>query len=412
MSNGQASSTTIKQNQKQVINNRGDNSELINAQQEQRTSLGLAQGQRQKFSDANALAGNEGLAPGFTNGDTLQYPQELYTKSQPHGVHFYINARQTSVAAENAVNTGDLTALLEANAEYNKDYTQENRAKAENYTAATAGAGALAAALGGAAAIANGNLLSAGASAFGKIITTAGTAAIGAALGAAVARNTSTIRLLKSIQMHVPQSIISAYSANWDEQSLGAAGMLGSGRFDMSDLKELPEFLGRGTISAAANIPKGIGGNADFGATLEATSKKVANPYKEQMFKSVGFRRFSFNYNFAPRNLSEANMVLEIIDTFKYHMHPEVSDGDMFLIYPAEFSIAFEILDEDTGQVKLNPYLPKVSSCALTSVKATYGPDGMFNTFQGTDGIPTEMALELQFTELETLTAVRIAQGF
>ena len=395
MSNGQLSKNEIASQQKQVINNRGDNSELINAQQEQRTSFGLSQKE-----------------PAFDNGDTLQYPQELYTKSQPHGVHFYINARQTSVAAENAVNTGDLTALLEANAEYNKDYTQENRSKAENYTAATAGAGALAAALGGAAAIASGSLLSQGASLLGKIVTTAGTALVGAALGAAVARNTSTIRLLKSIQMHVPQSIISAYTANWDETSLGAAGMLGSGRFDMSDLKELPEFLGRGMISAAANVPKGMGGNADFGATLEATSKKVANPYKEQMFKSVGFRRFSFSYNFAPRNLNEANMALEIIDTFKYHMHPEVSDGDMFLIYPAEFSIAFEVLDEGTGQVKLNPYLPKVSSCALTSVKATYGPDGMFNTFQGTDGIPTEMALELQFTELETLTAVRIAQGF
>jgi len=188
--------------------------------------------------------------------------------------------------------------------------------------------------------------------------------------------------------------------------------MMGSGRFDMDDLAEAPEFLARGIISAAANLPKGLGGNADFGATLEATSKKVSNPYKEQLFKSIGFRRFSFNYNFAPRNLGEAQRVLEIIDTFKYHMHPEASDGDMYLIYPAEFSIEFEILDETTGKVKRNPYLPKVSSCALTSVKATYGPDGMFNTFQGTDGIPTEMALELQFTELETLTQVRIAQGF
>ena len=62
--------------------------------------------------------------------------------------------------------------------------------------------------------------------------------------------------------------------------------------------------------------------------------------------------------------------------------------------------------------MKLNPQLPKVSSCALTSVKATYGPDGFFNTFQNTDGIPTEKSLELAFTELETLTAVRIAQGF
>jgi hypothetical protein len=416
MSDAQLSKNEIKKKQKQVIPNSGfleSNSDAINAQQTKRTTFGLAQGQRQKFNDANASSSNEGLAPGFTNGDTLQYPQELYTKSQPHGVHFYINARQTSVAAEQAVGEGaDMAALIEANAEYNKDYTQENRSKAENYTAASAGAGALAAALGVAAGIASGSILSEGATMLGKIITTAGSAVLGAAAGAAFARNTSTIRLLKSIQLHVPQSIISAYTANWDETSLGAAGVLGSGQFDLADLTELPEFATRGVISAAANIPKGIGGNADFGATLEATSKKVSNPYKEQLFKSVGFRRFAFNYNFAPRNLGEANMVLEIIDTFKYHMHPEVSDGNMFLIYPAEFSIAFEILDEGSGQVKTNPYLPKVSSCALTSVKATYGPDGMFNTFQGTDGIPTEMSLELQFTELETLTAVRIAQGF
>ena len=113
---------------------------------------------------------------------------------------------------------------------------------------------------------------------------------------------------------------------------------------------------------------------------------------------------------FAPRNHREAMQVMEIIDTFKYHMHPEASDGDMFLIYPSEFSIAFEILHE--GAVIQNQNLPKVSSCALTDVKVTYGPDGMFNTFQGTDGIPTEMSMELAFTELETLTAVRIAQGF
>jgi len=391
---GNKAANEIKEQQSQVLET--SNSDAINAQQELRTTLGLSQKE-----------------PAFDNGETLNYPQELYTKSQPHGIHFYINARQTSVAAEQAVGAGaDIAALQEANAEYNKEYTAENRSKAENYTVASAGAGALAAAMGTAAGIASGNILAAGKTALGSIVTTAGSALIGAALGAAFARNTSTIRLLKSIQMHVPQSIISAYTANWDETSLGAAGILGSGRFDMSDLAELPEFATRGVIGAAANIPKGIGGNADFGATLEATSKKVSNPYKEQLFKSVGFRRFSFSYNFAPRNLNEANMVLEIIDTFKYHMHPEASDGDMFLIYPAEFSIAFEILDEQSGQVKINPYLPKVSSCALTSVKVTYGPDGMFNTFQHTDGIPTEMAMELQFTELETLTAVRIAQGF
>ena len=188
--------------------------------------------------------------------------------------------------------------------------------------------------------------------------------------------------------------------------------MLGTGRMDLSDIKELPEYLGRGMITATANVPKAAGATADFAALLESTSKKVANPYKEQLFKSMGFRRFSFSYTFAPRNLNEANMVMEIVDTFKYHMHPEVSGGDMFLIYPSEFSIGFEILSEDGTGVVENKNLPKISSCALTSVKATYGPDGMFNTFKATDGIPTEINLELMFTELETLTAVRIAQGF
>lgn len=397
MSNGQVSQNEIDERQTQVVAE--DNEAAIDAQQQQKTSYGLSQGRSERKL--------------YKNGDTLSYPQELYTKSQPHGVHFYINARQVSVAAENAVGEGaNMDALIQANEDYNKEYTQENRAKSEQYENAMAGAGALAAALGGAAAVSSGSLLKKAADKFGKVLTVAGSAIAGGLLGKVLSNNTSTIRLLKSIQLHVPQSVISAYTANWDETTLGLAGMLGSGRFDMSDLKELPEFGARGVIGAMANIPKGIGGQADFAGTLEATSKKVANPYKEQLFKSMGFRRFSFSYHFAPRNLSEANMVLEIIDTFKYHMHPEASDGDMFLIYPAEFSIVFEILDCNSGQVKQNKYLPKVSSCALTSVKATYGPDGMFNTFQGTDGIPTEMMLELQFTELETLTAVRIAQGF
>jgi hypothetical protein len=385
---------TIDQTQGQIISS--DNEAAIDRQQDAKGNYTLAQGHSDRVG-------------GYKNGETLFYPQELFTPSQPHGVHFYINARQTSVAAEDAATNQDIGRLQQAQEDYNKDYTAENRSKAEQYENAAQYSGALAAAIGTGSMIAGGGLLK-DSSSLGKILVTAASAVIGGVMGKLISNNTSTMRLLKSIQLHVPQSVMSAYAANWDESTLGAAGILGSGRADMSDIKELPEFLGRGMISAAANIPKAIGATADFAATLEATSKKVANPYKEQLFKSMGFRKFSFSYVFAPRNLGEANMVMEIIDTFKYHMHPEVSPGDMFLIYPSEFSIEFETLDQN-GNVIQNPYLPRVSSCALSSVKATYGPDGFFNTFQETDGIPTEMGLELQFTELETLTAVRIAQG-
>ena len=391
---GDTDKNTIDENQSQIISS--DNEAAIDRQQAAKTTYTLAQGHSDRVG-------------GYKNGETLFYPQELFTPSQPHGVHFYINARQTSVAAEDAATNQDIGRLQQAQEDYNKDYTAENRSKAEQYENAAQYSGALAAAIGTGSMIAGGGLLK-DSSSFGKILVTAASAVIGGVMGKLISNNTSTMRLLKSIQLHVPQSVMSAYAANWDESTLGAAGILGSGRADMSDIKELPEFLGRGMISAAANIPKAIGATADFAATLEATSKKVANPYKEQLFKSMGFRKFSFSYVFAPRNLGEANMVMEIIDTFKYHMHPEVSPGDMFLIYPSEFSIEFETLDQN-GNVIQNPYLPRVSSCALSSVKATYGPDGFFNTFQETDGIPTEMGLELQFTELETLTAVRIAQG-
>ena len=59
-----------------------------------------------------------------------------------------------------------------------------------------------------------------------------------------------------------------------------------------------------------------------------------------------------------------------------------------------------------------NEHLPKISSCALTDVKITYGPDGSFQTIKDTLGAPSEITMELSFTELETLTANRIASGY
>ena len=230
------------------------------------------------------------------------------------------------------------------------------------------------------------------------------------ALAATLTTNTSLVRLLANIQLYVPASIMTSYSANWEEAELGIAGVLGSGRMNIADLMELPEYVARGAIGAAANLPKEIGGSGDFASLIEGTSKKVNNPYKEQLFKSMGFRKFSFNYAFAPRNEKELSEVQAIISLFKYHMHPEKSKGELFLVYPSEFSIEFWSLNS-SGTMERNPQLPRVSSCVLTSAKVTYGPDGNFNTFID-NGAATEYGLELQFTELETMTADRIDEGF
>ena len=360
----------------------------------------------------------------YEDGTTLFYPQELFTDSQPNGIQFFINARE-----QTAQKFGDELGPLKAQQDLAENETEQNRSSDENYNNSVAKSGAmLSALLMGYAAkkgIANG-----GRSGASQFLGGSAAAAVSGFGIDYVVENTEdffikqtqgTKRLLKSIQLHIPQSVVAGYTANWNESELGMAGLLGTGRAGddwfgeggvLASLwnAEGGEFATRNIIAGAASIPKAAGANADIGALIEATSKKVNNPYKEQLFKSMGFRKFAFSYVFSPRNPSEARQVQEIIKTFKMHMHPDVDVKGLFLLYPAEFSIEF-MHKKPTGEVVQNTNLPKVSSCALTGVKTTYGPDGSFNTFQNSGGMPTEISMELTFTELETLTRQRIMDG-
>ena len=342
-----------------------------------------------------------------SNSGISYYPQELFTNSQPNGIHFFINARSNSAAAISQ-HKANPDALAAAQAEYQAEYTKENRAKAEQYETALGGTAALTAAIGTATAIKSGAILKKGASNLGKTLTTAGGALIAGGASVAAAEVITTVRLLDSIQLYVPQSIITAYQANWDQAELGMAGLLTTGRTGVGDILsgEMVEAGARGAAAGAANLPKAAGANADFGAAFEATSKKVANPFKEQLFKSMGFRKFAFSYVFAPKNEAEYSSIVKIIDTFKYHMHPEISPDDLFMIYPSEFDIEYMYRNKENTQ------LHRISTCALTDLKVTYGSDGQMTSFRDSDGAPNEIALQLSFTELETLTTDRIDRGF
>ena len=103
------------------------------------------------------------------------------------------------------------------------------------------------------------------------------------------------------------------------------------------------------------------------------------------------------------------NQVEELIRKFRLHMHPAKAPGDLFLIYPAEFSLVFETLVD--GKMQKNEHLPAISSCALKNCKVVYGADGAFNTFRDSGGAATEITMELQFVELEALTKDRIEAG-
>jgi hypothetical protein len=387
---------------------------------------GIGQGQSQQpetleesrqQNRREALERNANIRPKIISSPTTyQYPLSLEDKKEfVHSVIFYINARNnTRVGAASAATLANNNAFKEAQEALSEQYAGENRLKSESADAFIGAATtvALAASVYGVV-----KTSSEGGSPGGKIIETGVVATAGGLIAAALTDATSTVRLLSAIELYVAAPPSAEYAAEWQNAEIGAlAGTLASGgigsndaEFSFTDLVKdggsLAAFAGRSAIQAAATIPRELGISGDLGAGIEATSKKVANPYKEQLFKNMGFRSFGFSYKFNPRNAAELSSVMEIIQLFKYHMHPEIDASRLFLIYPSEFNIEYRYKGER------NEYVHKISTCALTNVRVTYGSSD-FTTFSGTNGAPSEINLELTFSELETLSNDRIGQDW
>lgn len=342
----------------------------------------------------------------------FKYPQDVGGDEQKHSVLFFINVRSNSrvgVAVTETLTDGGqgAEALQIAQSKLTAQKSGENNVRTEN----SVDSAKLTYAVGGAiAGAAIGASLMDGSSAFAKASLAIGSAIAAAGIADAVSETTTTYRLLSTIQLHVSAPPQTSYSAEWQNVDLGVAGYMASGggasvEGFIAGAGDLASYAARQLIAGAAQLPKELAGiNADFAGALDATQKKVANPYKEQLFKSMGFRKFAFNYKFAPKNTTELESVLGIIQLFKYHMHPEFDASRLFLKYPSEFNIEYHYENQE------NKYLSKISSCVLSDMKISYG-GADFNTFKDTTGAPSEINIELLFTELETLTNDRIGQG-
>ena len=347
---------------------------------------------------------------------THQYPLTLENKEEfVHSVIFYINARNnTRVGAASAAQLANNNDFKKAQVALSEQYASENRLRSESADTFLASTGALAT---GAAVYNATKTTFEGGSPGGKVIE-AGAVGIAAGLALSITTEaTSTVRLLSAIELYVSAPPSAEYAAEWQNAEIGAlAGTLASGGvgtngadINFKDILEDAGSLGqlgiRNVIQAGAAVPREFGITGDIGAGIEATSKKVANPYKEQLFKNMGFRSFGFSYKFNPRNKNELDSVMEIIQLFKYHMHPEIDPSRLFLIYPSEFNIEYRY------KGVRNEYIHKISTCALTNVRVTYGSSD-FTTFSGTGGAPSEINLDLTFSELETLSNNRIGQNW
>ena len=133
----------------------------------------------------------------------------------------------------------------------------------------------------------------------------------------------------------------------------------------------------------------------DRGARIQAMEAGIAqNPFTHVTYEGHQLRSFSMEFKMISESSAEAKTIAEIIDVIRNYSLPE-STGALSIQYPAHFEIQF-FQGEDP-----NPFMPKITTCHLTSLGTTYNSTS--NIFHA-DGAPVETDVSLQFQEIKTLT--------
>ena len=328
-----------------------------------------------------------------------KYPNNLGTNEQPHSINFYISQYVPGANAQKVRNTNSKAGRYgQPSARTGNEITAENADGVNKalkgtavVTAAVAGAG-----LGGAA---TGGFI-------GKLIGAfAGTElADKITENATSIKSTPAVRMREVISLHIPQSPQAKYGATFENEQVGnLLGVLASGGGDVAALMNGAaggtgsELVSRALMDAGS-LPKVAGLGFNPGGLARAASKKVRNPFQEQIFKTMNFRTFAFQYKFAPRNLKEFENVEKIINLFKYHMHPEKSPDGAFFTFPSIFDIEYRYRNRE------NAFVNKIATSVLTDLSVDYGNEGVFTTFRGTEGVPTEITMAMQFREIVLLS--------
>lgn len=217
-------------------------------------------------------------------------------------------------------------------------------------------------------------------------------------------------RLNIAMALPLPVDVNFSHNANYD--LIGASGILGSvlKTFNSENLKEgakglisdVPAMVGQdiaGAIGAATGT--------DFAALANKIMGIARNERKEQSFRGMEPRTFTFTWLLIPRTADESDTIYDIIKLFKYNQYPEIpsNSSGLNVIVPNEVDIEFHGLNGELQTIS------KISTCVIDSVHTNYTPLGKWVTFDGTDN-PVATQLTLVFKEIEPMTRQQISLGY
>lgn len=204
-----------------------------------------------------------------------------------------------------------------------------------------------------------------------------------------------------SVRLYMPQTMQTQYSANYEESQISniLKPLMDAGTVNTAAISGALTAAGSSAMQnalAGAEAFTGLTGTQD---AYNKANNQAVNNHMEVMFRGIGFRNFSFDFKFFPKNAREMDVLKGAIQTFKYHMHPAFKNAGetSYFTPPSKFSI-----NVSSGDI-YNGYVDAV----LVDMSINYSGSGV--AAYHSDGEPVEVDLTLQFKETKYLTKETIA---
>tara|TARA_A100001011_G_scaffold107084_1_gene113468 strand:+ start:3395 stop:4540 length:1146 start_codon:yes stop_codon:yes gene_type:complete len=204
------------------------------------------------------------------------------------------------------------------------------------------------------------------------------------------------------IMLHIPDGLASTMNVSYNTNGIGVGSeflnqLMQGGFSEAFDAGK--EMLDRGSLALLRTLG---------GGDIEALRQGYAiNPNETQLLEGIPYREFSFEYDFQPKSPEEAQMVLDIIYTFRSAMLPDTFNAGTaktnagFFNYPNKFTLDFE------GPIKkfVDGFMPMV----CTKCDVAVGGDQKFSTFE--TGQPVRYVMSIAFTEIVMMTQEGYTSG-
>ena len=235
----------------------------------------------------------------------------------------------------------------------------------------------------------------------------------------AIKKNKETI--LGNVFLPIPESVTDSNGVTWGENSLNglaAAGLgIAMGGITADSVGKAMNTMGektgtainslvsdKGSVSAINSIfasaaVNALGGSVEPGDILSRQSGAVLNPNMELLFGGVQLRTFSFDFDFAPRDREESEVIKKIIRSFKISMNAkQQSEGEgngLFIKAPDVFQLTYKTGSDD------HLFLHRFKPMAMLNMAVNYTGAGTYATYDNTS--PVHMKLNLTFQELNPI---------